>query len=180
MASQGLRPAQIRVGMARRFGLSEAEMPTLRQVQWFISHYTKKTLHRNDDHDEILDQIEQLAYGPEVSDTSPFSLGGNVTSRLLLNAARDPALFVFHMNATFKLNHVAYLAIRLEGLYVRPLKEVTPARKSGFCRLVWIFVAFLLTRRVPFWMTNGEIKKYRPCKRRKVERAYIEAEAKED
>ncbi|KAG2785863.1 hypothetical protein Pcac1_g4761 [Phytophthora cactorum] len=76
MASQGLRPAQIRVGMARRFGLSEAEMPTLRQVQWFISHYTKKTLHRNDDH-EILDQIEQLAYGPEVSDTSPFS---NVTS----------------------------------------------------------------------------------------------------
>ncbi|KAG3251650.1 hypothetical protein PI124_g3736 [Phytophthora idaei] len=167
MASQGLRPAHIRVGMARRFGLSEAEMPTLRQMQRFISHYTKKTLHRNDDHDEILDQIEQLAYGPEVSDTSPFSFGwerdirgkpdvsngsdekpflvGLPTKRLLLNAARDPALFVFHMNATFKLNHVAYPAIvcgvsdrcrschfvslfvtsqRLEGLYVRALSSL--------------------------------------------------------
>ncbi|KAG3238365.1 hypothetical protein PI124_g16664 [Phytophthora idaei] len=75
MATQGLKPARIRMGMARRFGLSEAEMPTLRQVQWFISHYTKKTLHRNDDHDEILDQIDQLAYRPQVSDTSPFSFG---------------------------------------------------------------------------------------------------------
>ncbi|KAG2896327.1 hypothetical protein PC129_g12155 [Phytophthora cactorum] len=75
MATQGLKPARIRVGMARRFGLSEAEMPTLRQVQWFISHYSKKTLHRNDDHDEILVQIDQLAYGPQVSDTSPFSFG---------------------------------------------------------------------------------------------------------
>ncbi|ETM99162.1 hypothetical protein PPTG_19013 [Phytophthora nicotianae INRA-310] len=45
MATQGLKPARIRMGMARRFGLSEADMPTLRQVQWFISHYTKKTLH---------------------------------------------------------------------------------------------------------------------------------------
>ncbi|KAG2973960.1 hypothetical protein PC121_g9179 [Phytophthora cactorum] len=143
MASQGLRPAQIRVGMARRFGLSEAEMPTLRQVQWFISHYTKKTLHRNDDH-EILDQIEQLAYGPEVSDTSPFSNVTSVGSQMSATA-RDPALFVFHMNTTFKLNHVAYPAIvcgvsdrcrschlvalfvtsqRLEGLYVRALSSL--------------------------------------------------------
>ncbi|KAG2789612.1 hypothetical protein Pcac1_g1509 [Phytophthora cactorum] len=80
MATQGQKPARIRMGMARRSGLSEAEMPTLRQVQWFISHYTKKTLHRNDDHDEILDQIDQLAHGPQVSDTSPFFLGGNMTS----------------------------------------------------------------------------------------------------
>ncbi|KAG3010321.1 hypothetical protein PC119_g13584 [Phytophthora cactorum] len=29
-------------------------------------------------------------------------------------------------------------------------------------------------------LPSSEIKKYRPCKRRKVERAYIEAEAKED
>ncbi|KAG3054240.1 hypothetical protein PC121_g16383 [Phytophthora cactorum] len=65
IATQGLKPARIRMAMARRFGLSEAEMPTLRQVQWFISYYTKKTLYRNDDHDEILDQIDQLAYGPQ-------------------------------------------------------------------------------------------------------------------
>ncbi|KAG3012626.1 hypothetical protein PC120_g13752 [Phytophthora cactorum] len=167
MATQGLKPARIRMGMARRFGLSEVEMPTLRQVQWFISHYTKKTLHRNDDHDEILDQIDQLAYGSQVSDTSPFSFGwgrdvrrkpdvgngsdekpflvGLTTKRLLLNAARDPGTFVFHMDATFKLNQVAYPIIvcgvsnrcrsfhlvalfitsqRLEGLYVKALSSL--------------------------------------------------------
>ncbi|KAG2769566.1 hypothetical protein Pcac1_g19487 [Phytophthora cactorum] len=31
IATQGLKPARIRMAMARRFGLSEAEMPTLRQ-----------------------------------------------------------------------------------------------------------------------------------------------------
>ncbi|KAG3001922.1 hypothetical protein PC119_g16539 [Phytophthora cactorum] len=167
MATQGLKPARIRVGMARRFGLSEAEMPTLRQVQWFISHYSKKTLHRNDDHDEILVQIDQLAYGPQVSDTSPFSFGwerdvrgkpdvdngsdenpflvGLTTKRLLLNAARDSGTFVFHMDATFKLNQVAYPVIvcgvsdryrsfhlvalfitsqRLNGLYVKALSSL--------------------------------------------------------
>ncbi|GMF48274.1 unnamed protein product [Phytophthora fragariaefolia] len=50
--------------MARTFGLSESEMPTLRQVQWFVSSYTKKSpLHRYDDYDDILDQIDQLANG---------------------------------------------------------------------------------------------------------------------
>ncbi|KAG3022087.1 hypothetical protein PC123_g7822 [Phytophthora cactorum] len=105
MASQGLRPARIRMNITR-------------------SPYTKKTLHQNDDHDEILGQIEQLAYGPEVSDTSPFSFGwerdargkpdvgngsdekpflvGLTTTRLSHNAARDPSSFVFHMDATFK------------------------------------------------------------------------------
>ncbi|ETP01654.1 hypothetical protein F441_21150 [Phytophthora nicotianae CJ01A1] len=70
VVTQGLKPARIRMGMARQFGLSEADMPILRQVQW---HYTKKTLYRNDDHDEIQGQIDRLAYGPEVSDTSSFS-----------------------------------------------------------------------------------------------------------
>ncbi|KAG3157676.1 hypothetical protein PC128_g21629 [Phytophthora cactorum] len=143
MATQGQKPARIRMGMARRSGLSEAEMPTLRQVQWFISHYTKKTLHRNDDHDEILDQIDQLAHGPQVSDTSPFfwgwehDLGGKpnvgngsdekpflvglTTKRLLLNAARDPGTFVFHMDTTFKLNQVVY---PVSGLYVKALSSL--------------------------------------------------------
>ncbi|ETL45209.1 hypothetical protein L916_04641 [Phytophthora nicotianae] len=61
--------------MARRFGLTESELPTLRQVQWFVSSYSKKNLHRNDDYDEILSQSDQLAYGPTVSDTNPFSFG---------------------------------------------------------------------------------------------------------
>ncbi|KAG3093361.1 hypothetical protein PI125_g16880 [Phytophthora idaei] len=56
IAAQGLKPARIRMGMTKRYGISEAEMPTLRQAQWFISHYAKKTLNRNDDHDGILDQ----------------------------------------------------------------------------------------------------------------------------
>ncbi|ETN21596.1 hypothetical protein PPTG_01740 [Phytophthora nicotianae INRA-310] len=80
MATQGLKPSRIRNGMARRFGLTESELPTLRQVQWFVSSYSKKNLHRNDDYDESLSQIDQLAYGPTVSDTNHFRLVGNVTA----------------------------------------------------------------------------------------------------
>ncbi|KAG6574703.1 uncharacterized protein IUM83_10875 [Phytophthora cinnamomi] len=61
MATQGLKPAQIHRGVARRFGLSESEMPTLRQVQWVVSSYTKIHLHPNDDYDDIPEQIDQLA-----------------------------------------------------------------------------------------------------------------------
>jgi hypothetical protein len=133
MATQGLKPARIRIGMARRFGLEESEMPTLRQVQWFVSYFTKKHLHRTDDYDAILDQIDQLVFKPSVSDNQPFSFGwqrddqgkpdvgdgsdehpfwvGLTTKRLLRNADRDPGSFVFHMDATFKLNQVGYPVI---------------------------------------------------------------------
>ncbi|KAG3002328.1 hypothetical protein PC128_g13363 [Phytophthora cactorum] len=139
-----MKPARLRMGMARRYGISEAEMPTLRQVQWFISHYARKTLNRNDDHNGILDQIDQLAYGPQIPNKNFHLLLGLTTKRLLQNAACDPS-FVFHMDATFKLNQVAYPVIvygvsdrcrslhlvalfvtsrRLEGLYMKALASL--------------------------------------------------------
>ncbi|KAE9091077.1 hypothetical protein PF010_g18331 [Phytophthora fragariae] len=63
------------MGMTRRFGLADEEMPTLRQVQWFVGNFNKKDLHRTDDYDDVLEQIDQLAYGPAVADTQPFSFG---------------------------------------------------------------------------------------------------------
>ncbi|ETN23726.1 hypothetical protein PPTG_00257 [Phytophthora nicotianae INRA-310] len=151
MATQGLKPSRIRNGMARRFGLTESELPTLRQVQWFVSSYSKKNLHRNDDYDQILSQIDQLAYV------------GLTTKRLLLNAARDPEAFVFHMDATFKLNQVGYPVIvcgisdkcrsfhlmalfitsqRLEDIYATVLTELRRifASVSGGRQLVVKFV----------------------------------------
>ncbi|ETI41456.1 hypothetical protein F443_13311, partial [Phytophthora nicotianae P1569] len=151
MVTQGLKPSRIRNGMARRFGLTESELPTLRQVQWFVSSYSKKNLHRNDDYDQILSQIDQLAYV------------GLTTKRLLLNAARDPETFVFHMDATFKLNQVGYPVIvcgisdkcrsfnlmtlfitsqRLEDIYVTVLTELRRifASVSGGRQLVVKFV----------------------------------------
>ncbi|KAE9097960.1 hypothetical protein PF010_g15758 [Phytophthora fragariae] len=167
MATQGLKPARIRMGMARRFGLSETDLPTLNQVQWFIAAFTKAKLHRNDDYDDILGQIDALAYGPETNETQPFLfawqrtaqgkpdvgngsdehpfLVGLTSKRLLRNAARDPASFVFHMDATFKLNQLSYPVIvcgvsdrnrsfhlvalfttsqRLEELYVKALSAL--------------------------------------------------------
>ncbi|ETN24222.1 hypothetical protein PPTG_00639 [Phytophthora nicotianae INRA-310] len=131
MATQGLKPARIRMGMARRFGLSEADMPTLRQ-------------------------IDQLAYGPDVSDTNPFSFGwerdgrrkpdvgngsdekpflvGLTTKRLLHNAARDPGTFVLHMDATFKLNQVAY--------------PVIVCRVSDRCRSFHLVALFITLQRL--------------------------------
>ncbi|EEY59613.1 uncharacterized protein PITG_23325 [Phytophthora infestans T30-4] len=111
MVTQGLKPARICNGMARRFRLSKTEMPTLRQAQWFV---------------------DQLAYGSTVSDTNPFSFGwkrdaakpdvgngsdetpflvGLRAKHLLLNSARDPESLVSHMDVTFKLNQVVYLVI---------------------------------------------------------------------
>ncbi|KAE9060452.1 hypothetical protein PF007_g30605, partial [Phytophthora fragariae] len=75
MAMQGLKPAGIRMGMIRWFGLTEEVMPTLRQVQWLVRNFNKKELHRTDDYEDVLDQIGQLAYGPAVADTQPFSFG---------------------------------------------------------------------------------------------------------
>ncbi|ETP29837.1 hypothetical protein F442_21098 [Phytophthora nicotianae P10297] len=108
-------------------------MPILRQVQW---HYTKKTLYRNDDHDEIQGQIDKLAYGPEERQ----------------NAVRDPGTFVFRMEIAFKLNQVAYPVIicgvsdrcrsfhllalfitsqRLESLYVKALSSLCKVFIAG-------------------------------------------------
>ncbi|ETO80216.1 hypothetical protein F444_05216 [Phytophthora nicotianae P1976] len=99
MVTQGLKPSQI------HNGLTESELPTLRQVQWFVSSYSKKNLHRNDDYAEILSQIDQLAYGPTVSDTNPFSFGWKRDDR------GKPDSFVFRMDVTFKLNQVGYPVI---------------------------------------------------------------------
>ncbi|OWY95557.1 hypothetical protein PHMEG_00034409, partial [Phytophthora megakarya] len=133
MATQGLKPARIRNGMGRPFGIAEDSLPELRKVQWFVNHFAKTNLHKSDDYDDILEQISQMAYEPGMSDTNPFSFGwqrdshgkpdvgngsdehpflvGLTTKRLLRNAARDPASFVFHMDATFKLNQVGYPVI---------------------------------------------------------------------
>ncbi|OWZ14417.1 hypothetical protein PHMEG_00012109 [Phytophthora megakarya] len=119
MATQGVKPARIRNGMGRRFGIPEDSLSELRKVQWFVNHFAKSNLHKSDGYDDILDQISQLAYEPEIhgkpdvgngSDEHPF-LVGLTTKRLLRNAARDPASFVFHMDATFKLIHVGYPVI---------------------------------------------------------------------
>ncbi|ETP15378.1 hypothetical protein F441_09840 [Phytophthora nicotianae CJ01A1] len=118
MATQGLKPVRIRNEMARRFGLAEAEIPILRQVQWLVSSYSKKNMHRNDDHDEILDQIDQLPYDVGNGSDEKSCLVKLTTKRLLLNAARDPESFIFRMDAIFKLNQ------RLEDIYVLALTEL--------------------------------------------------------
>ncbi|EGZ25565.1 hypothetical protein PHYSODRAFT_478379, partial [Phytophthora sojae] len=158
MGAQGLKQARIRVAMARRFVVAVTEMPTLRQVQWFI---------------------DQLEFGPATTDTQPFSFGwdrdgkgkpdlrnghdedpvfvGLTTKALLRNAARDPNSFVFHMDGTFQLNQVAYPVIicdvwdrgrsfhlvtvfvvsqRLEGIYVQALtalRTILPRGRNISC-----------------------------------------------
>ncbi|EGZ17611.1 hypothetical protein PHYSODRAFT_504509 [Phytophthora sojae] len=133
MATQGLKPARISMGMPRLFGPAEAEMRTLRQVQWFGSNFPKTNLHSNDGYEDILDQIDQLVFGPATTDTQPFSFGldrdgkdnpdmgngsdehpcfvGLTTKVLLCYSDRDPNSFVFHLDGTFKLNQVAYPVI---------------------------------------------------------------------
>ncbi|OWZ17240.1 hypothetical protein PHMEG_0008845 [Phytophthora megakarya] len=116
LATQGMMPARIRMGKGRRFGLAEDEMPTLREVQGFVCNFTKKKFHRNDAHDEVLSEIEELAYHPGVTDTQLFSFAWDRDARGKPDVGNNPASFVFHMDATFKLNQVAYPVIALKAL----------------------------------------------------------------
>ncbi|OWZ02792.1 LOW QUALITY PROTEIN: hypothetical protein PHMEG_00025584 [Phytophthora megakarya] len=79
-------------------------------------------MHRNDNYDDILDQISHWSSYLTFQRLSRSNSGGNATDRvdqssdetpflvgltnkcLLRNATRDPTSFEFHIDGTFKLN----------------------------------------------------------------------------
>ncbi|GMF35395.1 unnamed protein product [Phytophthora fragariaefolia] len=96
-AEDGMKPARICHAMIARFDLDENSLPSLSQVQAYVHYYTKTKLHRHDTYNKIAEQVKGL----KGSDDDPFLV-------LLRNFNHDPSTFVFHMDATFKLNQVDY------------------------------------------------------------------------
>ncbi|RLN87955.1 hypothetical protein BBJ28_00025550, partial [Nothophytophthora sp. Chile5] len=130
MAKHGMKPAHVRNAMRSKFRLDDDDLPTLRQVQNFVNHFSKSKLGANDRCIEINTEIRSMAYCGTEADAQSFSfaweedadghplmgngsddrpfLVGLTTKRLLRRMDRDPSTFVFHMDATFKLNQVGY------------------------------------------------------------------------
>ncbi|ETL29176.1 hypothetical protein L916_17579, partial [Phytophthora nicotianae] len=126
MADQGLKPARIRTGLMRKFYLGPHTLPQLKVVQRFLS----KTVGANDYLDGLRRMVRETAFTGQEQDFDAFSftwrteedgrpyvgsgadenpfLVGVSSKTLLRQADRNPATFVLHMDATFKLNHVDY------------------------------------------------------------------------
>eukprot|EP00644_Phytophthora_capsici_P017319 jgi/Phyca11/125249/e_gw1.57.65.1 len=130
MADQGLKPARIRSGLLRKFELCRSSPPSLKVVQRFVNNYKAAQLGGNDYLDDLRNMVRESAFtGHEQefdaftftwrndtegrpylgkgSDVDPF-LVGVTTKALLRKADHEPATFVLHIDATFKLTQVDY------------------------------------------------------------------------
>ncbi|ETP37992.1 hypothetical protein F442_14274 [Phytophthora nicotianae P10297] len=130
MADQGLKPARIRTGLMRKFNLGPDTLPQLKVVQRSVYNYLSKTVGANDYLDDLRRMIREAAFTGQEQDFDAFSftwrteedgrpyvgsgadenpfLVGVSSKTLLRQADQNPATFVLHMDATFKLNHVDY------------------------------------------------------------------------
>ncbi|KAE9164023.1 hypothetical protein PF005_g30197 [Phytophthora fragariae] len=130
LAAQGLKPSRIRNGMMTRFSLDHETLPSLQVAQRFVNHYTRSRLRNNDFIDEATNDIWEAGFTGGEADDAPFTfswrmtadgkpwvgrgtdedpfLVGISTKNLLRKAERDPASFILHMDATFKLSQAWY------------------------------------------------------------------------
>jgi hypothetical protein len=113
-----------------RFALNQESLPPLQAIQRFVNYFSRSRLRNNDFIDEAQSEIWEAGFSGQEADDAPFTfswrltpdgkpwvgkgtdanplLVGITTKNLLRNAARDPASFVMHMDATFKLSQAWY------------------------------------------------------------------------
>ncbi|KAG3114950.1 hypothetical protein PI124_g5239 [Phytophthora idaei] len=137
IVEKDVKPARIRNELVDSFTLSTGAVPALKQIQNFVYNYRRSTMKNTD----VVEDMEEIAAGSQLSDdlpdTTPFTCGyplnedgtpelgdgsdddslviGITTQFLLKGAAWDPDVFVFHMDATFKLATCAYPVIVVVG-----------------------------------------------------------------
>jgi hypothetical protein len=113
-----------------RFALNQESLSSLQAVQRFVNYFSRSRLRNNDFIDEAQSEIWEAGFSGQEADDAPFTFSwrltpdgkpwvgkgtdadplqvGITTKNLLRNAARDPASFVMHMDATFKLSQAWY------------------------------------------------------------------------
>jgi hypothetical protein len=128
LCTHGLPPFRIRNAIAAT--TTEAETPALGKLQNFVAHYRKTEMNNTDDIEVVTALIREQAFCGEETETAAFSFSSNVdefdlpsvgdgsdedpfiigftTKRLLKRLDRDPSTFVFHLDATYKLNSLDY------------------------------------------------------------------------
>ncbi|RLN87387.1 hypothetical protein BBJ28_00021345 [Nothophytophthora sp. Chile5] len=130
MTALRVKPSRIRNAMVQKLGIDPDDLPPLKKVQSYANYYRKTKLLNHDWYDEIVDYINAQAFSGGENDTKPFTFTvdqdsrglpvvgigsdadpfvvGITTKRLLSRLARPPESFVFHLDATYKLNQVGY------------------------------------------------------------------------
>ncbi|GMF46344.1 unnamed protein product [Phytophthora fragariaefolia] len=126
MAASGHRPMRILVNMTTQF--STGDSPSLRSVQNFCNNYLRSKCDNHDYYFEIAEEIQRQCFTGLKDDFSPFTFGwdfdvhgklvvgdgsnqqpfiiGITTKTMLHRMDRPPSSFIFHMDATYKLNQV--------------------------------------------------------------------------
>ncbi|POM66915.1 Hypothetical protein PHPALM_17151 [Phytophthora palmivora] len=95
------KPMKIYNVIVRRFQVADVAMPKLVTVQRFVQYYRRAHLGGSDYHDDVVAKVREHAY------RDAFAVG--VSSKLLLcQLDRDPATYVLHLDATYKLGQVEY------------------------------------------------------------------------
>ncbi|POM77256.1 Hypothetical protein PHPALM_5388 [Phytophthora palmivora] len=104
MCTYNHKPMNIFNGIVRRFQVADAAMPKLATVQRFVQYYRRAHLGGSDYYDDVVAGEPIVGRG---SDADAFAVG--VSSKLLLcRLDRDPATYVLHLDATYKLSQVEY------------------------------------------------------------------------
>ncbi|GMF15404.1 unnamed protein product [Phytophthora fragariaefolia] len=128
MAASGHRPMRILVNMTTQF--STGDSPSLRSVQNFCNNYLRSKCDNHDYYFEIAEKIQRQCFTGLEGDFSPFTFGwdfdvhgklvvgdgsnqqpflvGITTKTMLRRMDRPPSSFIFHMDATYKLNQVNF------------------------------------------------------------------------
>ncbi|KAG2763547.1 hypothetical protein PC129_g13029 [Phytophthora cactorum] len=133
LVEKDVKPSRIRNELVDSFTLSTGAVPALKQIQNFVYNYRRSTIMNTN----VVEDMEEITAGSQLfddlRDTTPFTFGypldedgapelgdgsdddplviGITTQFLLKAAARDPDVFVFHMDATFMLVTCAHQVI---------------------------------------------------------------------
>ncbi|RLN89317.1 hypothetical protein BBJ28_00023230 [Nothophytophthora sp. Chile5] len=126
----GHKPARIQTDIQRIFKLDEASTPELLVIQNFVSYYSRKQQSNHDRYRDIRSSVRAMGYTGYEDDDTPFTFSATPdnegkpttgrgsdsdpffvaisTKKMVKRLDRDPASFILHMDATFKLSQVDY------------------------------------------------------------------------
>ncbi|KAG2782921.1 hypothetical protein PC129_g12117 [Phytophthora cactorum] len=132
-AAQGLKPKRIWNALVQRFDLNDTSTSTLVTVQRFVHHHVAERLGGSDLRDTVRRKVQETFFTGQEEETAAFTftrrtnVNGNAVvgngsnadpfvigvsaKKLLRRADRDPASFILHVDATYKLTQIGYPVI---------------------------------------------------------------------
>ncbi|DBA00968.1 TPA: hypothetical protein N0F65_006229 [Lagenidium giganteum] len=133
MILNGVKPNRIRVELLDRLNLSSDTLPSLQCIQNYASYFKRAKLSFADYVEDLQALLVDTEYHPALAVHDPFTFGfsrdekglpsigdgsnaqpfvvGASTQKLLQVMDRPSESFVFHIDATYKLNQVGYRVV---------------------------------------------------------------------